>query len=81
MTTARAYRLATLQHVVDGGDLTTDELDAAIPDPRVLDSRSEKDAWEELSHWADDEDIRARDARYSENKRDRMRHHIARLRD
>lgn len=81
MTSARDYLLATLQRIVDGGDLTTDELDVAIPDPGLLDGRSEKDAWEELSHWADDDDIRARDVRYSEHKRERMRDHIARLRD
>lgn len=81
MTTPREYLLNMLQRIVDGGDLTTDELDTAIPDPRLLDDRSEKDAWEELSHWADDDDIRARDVRYSEYKRERMRDHIAALRD
>lgn len=79
MTNARAYLLAILQRVAQGGDLTTDELDAAIPNPRLLDGRSEKDAWEELSHWADDDDNRVRDERYAEQKRERMRDHIARL--
>lgn len=81
MKTARDYLLATLQRIVAGGDLTTDELGRAIPDPRLLDDRSEMDAWEELSHWADDDDIRAKDARYREHKRERMRGHIARLGD
>lgn len=78
MTAARTYLLETLQRVVDGGDLTTDELDAAIPNPLVLDP-AEKDAWEELSHWADDEDIRAKDDRYASFKRDWMRDQIAAL--
>lgn len=78
MTAARAYLIETLQRVVDGGDLTTDELDAAIPNPLVLDP-AEKDAWEELSHWADDEDIRAKDDRYASFKRDWMRDQIAAL--
>lgn len=78
MTAARAYLMATLQRVVDGGDLTTDELDAAIPDPLVLD-RDEKQAWEQLSHWADDADIRTKDAHYASFKRGWMLDHIAAL--
>ena len=78
MTNARQYLRNTLQRIVDGGDLTTEELDAAIPDPLIL-ARLEKDAWEELSHWADDDDIRAKDKRYAADKRDRMRGHIIAL--
>ena len=80
MTDARSYLLATLQRVVEGGDLTTRELDAAIPDPLVLD-KIERDAWEQLSHWADDEDIRRRDGHYATFKRDWMKDHILRLND
>ncbi len=78
MTAARPYLLATLQRVADGGDLTSKELHAAIPDPLLLDL-VEKDAWEQLSHWADDEDIRAKDAKYAAFKRNWMRDHIAAL--
>ena len=78
MTDARAYLIAALQRVADGGDLTQDELDAAIPDPRALD-RNEADACEELSHWADDDDIRVKDPAYGSRKRDRMRDHLAAL--
>lgn len=49
MTAARTYLVATLQRVIEGGDVTTDEPDAAIPDPLLLD-RAEKEAWEGLSH-------------------------------
>ena len=78
MTYARQYLRDTLQHIVAGGDLTTEELDAAVPDPLIL-ARVERDAWEELSHWADDDDIRAKDKRYAASKRDRMREHIIAL--
>ena len=78
MTDVRTYLLSTLQRVADGGDLTTAELDAAIPDPMLLD-RAERAAWEELSHWADDADIRAKDAHYASFKREWMRAHIERL--
>lgn len=64
--------------MADGGDVTDHELGAAIPDPLAL-NRSERYAWEELSHWADDEDIRANDPSYSAYKRERMRDHIAAL--
>jgi hypothetical protein len=49
-----------------------------VPSPLALD-RDEKNAWEELSHWADDSDVRARDARYTTHKRDRMRDRLAAL--
>ncbi len=78
MTDARRYIRDTLQRIVDGGDLTTEELDAAVPNPLLL-CRDEQAAWEELSHWADDNDIRARDERYAASKRDRMRDQITAL--
>lgn len=78
MTGSRDYLIATLQRIVDGGDLTIEELDAAIPDPRGLE-RAEKDAWIQLSHWADDSDIRAKDHRYAAFKREWMRDHIKAL--
>jgi len=78
MTAARLFLLGALQRVADGGDIIEDELAAAIPDPYALD-KIERKAWEELSHWADDADIRARDGNYAAFKRGRMRDHIAAL--
>ncbi|EQB11521.1 hypothetical protein RLDS_24255 [Sphingobium lactosutens DS20] len=69
-----------LERVADGGDVTAQELDKVIPDPLVLDER-EKTAWEELSHWADDDDIRAKDIKYAASKREWMRGHLSTLRD
>ena len=76
MTAARTFLVDALQRVADGGDIDEAELEAAVPDPFALDDL-EKNAWEELSHWADDDDIRARDERYAGYKRDRMRECIA----
>jgi hypothetical protein len=78
MTIAHAFLLEALQRVADGGHLTESELDTAVPDPFALDP-AEKVAWEELSHWADDDDIRERDERYAAFKRERMRDHVAAL--
>ncbi len=78
MTDARRYLRDTLQRIVDGGDLTTEELDAAVLNPLLL-GRVEQNAWEELSHWADDDDIRAKDERYAASKRNRMRDQIIAL--
>lgn len=72
MSSIRSYLRATLQRVITGGDITTDELDKAIADPLSLD-RDEREAWEELSHWADDADIRAREPNYAVFKREWMR--------
>jgi hypothetical protein len=78
MSDARAYIISALQRVVDGGDITADELSGAIPDPLVLDD-AEKGGWEQLSHWADDDDIREKDPDYANFKRECMRDHIAKL--
>lgn len=72
MSSIRSYLRATLQRVITGGDITTDELDKAIADPLSLD-RDEREAREELSHWADDADIRAREPNYAVFKREWMR--------
>ncbi|MGU3314241.1 hypothetical protein ACLBWH_01720 [Sphingomonas sp. M6A6_1c] len=79
MTVARAFLLEVLQRVADGGDVAESELDTAVPDPFALDA-AEKAAWEELSHWTDDADIRQWDERYAASKRERMRDHVAALR-
>jgi hypothetical protein len=79
MTVARAFLVEALQRVADGGEVTGSELDAAVPDPFALDP-VEKTAWKELSHWADDDDIRERDECYAASKRKRMRDHVAALR-
>jgi hypothetical protein len=78
MSEARAFLLAALQHVADGGGLTAAELDAAIPNPMMLDP-TESEAWGELSRWTDDGDVRAKDVDYAAYKRDKMRDRIAAL--
>ncbi|MCC2976363.1 hypothetical protein LK533_06710 [Sphingomonas sp. PL-96] len=78
MVDARAFLIAALRRVADGGDIDNAELDAAVPDPLSL-ARCEKDAWEALSHWADDDDIRARDPRYATLMRDTVRRCLANL--
>lgn len=78
MVANRTYLRDTLQRVVDGGDITNEELYEAIPEPLHL-SKLELGAWERLSHWADDGDIRASEPGYAEDQRERMRYWIARL--
>lgn len=78
MTAIRTYLIEALQRVVDGGDIEQDELDTAVPNPLALDP-IEKDAWQQLSHWADDADIRQKDANYATFKRDWMQDRIAAL--
>ncbi|WP_159709822.1 hypothetical protein [Sphingomonas sp. AX6] len=78
MSKARAYLRSALERVASGGDIAADQLDAAVADPRLL-NRAEKDAWQELSHWADDKDIRKKDPKYTASRRERMMNHIAAL--
>ncbi|MEH3046173.1 hypothetical protein [Sphingomonas adhaesiva] len=78
MSATRAFLLEALDRVARGGDIREAELDAAVPHPIALDP-AEKNAWVELSHWTDDNDIRERDERYAAFKRERMRDHLTAL--
>jgi hypothetical protein len=68
VTNARTFLLATLRRVIDGGDVTNDELDAAIAAPAGL-RGAERKAWHGLSYWADDDDVRAKDPAYAPSRR------------
>jgi hypothetical protein len=68
VTDARTFLLATLRRVIDGGDVTNDELDAAIAAPAGL-RGAERKAWHGLSYWADDDDVRAKDPTYAPSRR------------
>jgi hypothetical protein len=63
MTSARASLMEMLRGAIAGDEVTNARLYSAIPDPLALD-RLELAAWRRLSHWADDEDIRRKDASY-----------------
>lgn len=68
----RAFLEAALQRVIDGGDITDEELAAAIPDPIVLEG-SERKAFHGLSYWADDSDIREKNPNYGAIRRDGLK--------
>ncbi|GGE82050.1 hypothetical protein [Sphingomonas prati] len=68
MTDARTFLLAALRRVIDGGDVTKNELGAAIAEPADL-RGAERKAWHGLSYWADDDDIRAEDPAYAPLRR------------
>lgn len=80
MASTHTFLLDALERVADGGDITAEELDAAIPDPSLLKPR-EKAAWQELSHWADDADIRSKDSESAKLKRQWMRDHMSTLQE
>lgn len=71
MNNARTYLLETLRRVIDGGDVTNEELDAAIAAPADL-RGAERKAWHGLSYWADDDDIRAKDPAYAPSRRGQL---------
>ena len=64
----RPFLEEALRRVAEGGDITNDELSAAIPDPIALEG-AERKAYHGLSYWADDSDIRARDPAYGQVRR------------
>lgn len=80
MNAAKPYLLDALQQVANGSDIKQDELDAAIPNPLDLD-KVERLAWQQLTHWVDDADIRQIDKPYAKFKRQEMRSQITVLSD
>jgi hypothetical protein len=74
----KTFLLATLRHVIDGGDVTNDELDAAVAAPASL-RGAERKAWYGLSYWADDDDVRAKDPAYGPLRRRRLAYLLSAL--
>lgn len=68
MTEASSFLVESLRRVIAGGDVTNDQLDAAIANPAAL-RGAERNAWHGLSYWADDDDIRAKDSEYAPSRR------------
>lgn len=61
----RLALIGLLKRALTGGEITNDELFAAAPNPTAL-NQLERLAWQRLSHWADDDDIRAKNKTYAE---------------
>lgn len=80
MSDARIFLLSALRHVIDGGDITNSELDAAILEPAAL-RGAERKAWHGLSYWADDDDIRAKDPAYAPSRRRQLSDLLSALED
>ena len=78
MSQHREYLLATLRHIIAGGDLSQSDLDAAVAEPRLL-RGPELKAWYGLSYWADDDDIRARKPEYGPMRREGLARLLAAL--
>jgi len=72
MQGSRSYLLDALARVLAGAMLRPDEPGAAIPDAGALPKR-ERDAWEQLNHWAGEAGVRARDANYAKFHLDWLR--------
>lgn len=78
MQCSHSYLLDALTRVLAGGALGPEEPGAAIADPKAL-PKHEKDAWEQLNHWAGEADVRARDENYAKFHLDWLRDLHARL--
>lgn len=70
--------LDALGRVLDGGELRPEEPGSTIASPEAL-QRQEKEAWEQLGHWANEADVRAKDANYAQFHLDWLRDLHARL--
>jgi len=78
MDDPRAHLLVALQRVLQGGELIAAELRATIPSPETL-QKHEKEAWDQLAHWAGEAEVRARDQNYAAFHLDWLRDLHARL--
>lgn len=64
MQATRSYLLDALARVLAGAVLRPEEPGTAIPDGAAL-PKHEKAAWEQLTNWAGEADVRAGDANYA----------------
>lgn len=71
MTEARTFLIDNLRRVVAGGDVTSDQLYAGVANPVLL-RGAERKAWQGLSYWTDDDDIRAKDPAYAPYRRQQL---------
>lgn len=78
VTEVSTFLIDSLRRVIAGGDMTNDELDAAIADPVGL-RGAERKAWHGLSYWADDDDIRTKDPNYAPSRRQQLGNLLADL--
>jgi hypothetical protein len=60
----RSYLLHALARVLDGAELSRGELEAAITGSGNL-TQHENDAWQQLGHWVDETEVRAKDKNYA----------------
>ena len=75
---ARLALIEMMKRVLADGNITNSELFAAAPDPTGL-AELERVAWQRLSHWADDDDIRANDKDYADKQRQNIAEALADL--
>ncbi len=74
---ARLALIDLMKRALAGNRITNMELSTVAPDPIALD-QIEKLAWQRLSQWVDDDDIRAKDQAYADMQR---RHVVEALAD
>ena len=74
----RLALISLSKRVLAGDEITSGEIYAAAPDPPALD-QLERVAWQRLSQWADDDDIRATDDAYAEMRRQQVADALADL--
>jgi hypothetical protein len=67
----RAGLTALLRWALDEDDVTTELVDKFLPHPQSLGTNEAK-AYQALSRWTDDEDIRSRDVGYARHQRDAL---------
>ena len=71
MTDTRALLIEALRKTLATGVFTNDELEATGVDARTL-IDAERLAWQRLSHWADDDDIRTAKPSYEAIQRSNL---------
>jgi len=64
----RLALIEMMRRVLAGGEITNSELSSAVPNPTAL-NQIERLAWQRLSQWADDDDVRIKDEPYADMRR------------
>ena len=73
MNESRSFLSDAIRRLIDGKEVSGQELGSAVPDPQAL-GLLEKGAWVQLKNWPEDAGIRANNANFAAYSQERLKH-------
>ena len=78
MNESRSFLSAALRRLIDGQEVSDQELGSAVPDPRAL-GLLEKGAWVQLKNWPEDTGFRANNPNFAAYSQQRLKDLLVKL--